>query len=98
MRSMPNPAPARPVHVHPLITLTLLVACPAMSGLFLGGIAFVLTRAAGSHSALAAGVIVGGAIFAANAVALCMALARGADDERIVVMPAAEPVAHAQAS
>jgi len=49
-----------------------LVVCPLISGAFFGVIAAVLVRWSGSPRALGAGVLVGGAMFVANAVALCV--------------------------
>jgi hypothetical protein len=51
-----------------------LVVSPLVSGGFFGFVAAVLTLRSGTHGqALAVGALVGGVMFAVNAVALCVA-------------------------
>jgi hypothetical protein len=49
-----------------------LVICPLISGGFFGIVAALLVHWSGSDRALGAGALVGGAMFVANAVALCV--------------------------
>ena len=49
-----------------------LIACPAISGLFLGLVDILYAYPAGSSHALALGSAVGGIAFVANALAICL--------------------------
>jgi hypothetical protein len=55
--------------------LACLIACPAISGLFLGLIAVVGAYPNGGGHAVALGSLVGGIAFVANVMAICLAAA-----------------------
>jgi hypothetical protein len=55
-----------------------LIACPAISGLFLGLVAILYAYPAGSSHALALGSAVGGIAFVANALAICLTASHSA--------------------
>jgi hypothetical protein len=57
-----------------LLAAALLVAFPLISGLFFALVAAAAALPAGAGHALVVGAIVGGAMFAANALALCLAV------------------------
>ncbi len=88
--------------VNPVATFALLVACPLLSGAFIGGIAVGLVAAIGAHHGLVIGAVIGLAVFVINAAALCMAVNRGEDDKRTFAFAASDaavaPATHARAS
>jgi hypothetical protein len=63
-------------HDH-AVGLACLIACPAISGLFVGVVAAAIASASGLGNAVASGLLVAAIVFVANACAICLA-ARGA--------------------
>jgi hypothetical protein len=59
------------------VGLACLIACPAISGLFVGVVAAAIASASGRENAAASGLLVAAIVFVANACAICLA-ARGA--------------------
>jgi hypothetical protein len=55
-----------------LLGVVCLIACPAISGVFLGVIAALCAYPADSDHAITIGAVVGACAFAANAIAICL--------------------------